>query len=104
MKMRYHFNMYTKEYEYKNPKYLAWLKENKPCEICGNYGVEIHHIKKMPLVRKRNDLMCIPLCPEHHRGEYSPHGFKSVGFYAGNSVEWQMTRAVLNFSEYEATS
>jgi len=89
-----------KEYEYNNQKFLRWVKENKPCVICGTYGVEIHHIKKMPMIRKRNDLMCIPLCPEHHRGKYSPHGHESTGFYAGLPLEQQMQIAVLNFSEF----
>ncbi len=92
--------MNVKEHDYKNPKFLSWLKENKPCVVCGDYGVEIHHIKKMSMVRKRNDLMVIPLCPEHHRGKYSPHGFESSGFYNGLDIEQQMQLAVLFFSEF----
>ena len=45
------------------------------CHINGNYGVpaEIHHVRRFG--GKRENAKCIPLCPEHHRGNTGVHGF-----------------------------
>jgi hypothetical protein len=37
-----------------------------PCLVCGCYGVEVHHLPS-----PRSDFRVIPLCPPHHRREYS---------------------------------
>lgn len=100
--------MYTKAQQLsKNKKprereisFMLWQKENLCCMICGKYGVDVHHIKKMPKVRQRIDIMTIPLCKEHHQGKYSPHGAESNGFYAGYPVFDQMQDAVNNYMRY----
>lgn len=40
------------------------------CIICGRIGVHVHHIKEE---RIKNHFLTIPLCPDHHVGEYSIH-------------------------------
>ena len=49
------------------------------CYVCGSTNVEYHH-----MVYGRNRKMAdrygliLPLCPEHHRGKYSPHFNKEL--------------------------
>jgi len=93
--------MYQKEYEFKDKEYLAWLHDGfSSCICCGSNNIEAHHIKKLPLLQKRNDLMVVPLCTEHHRGKYSPHGADSDRWYEDYPVAYQMQLAILNYTEY----
>ncbi len=41
--------------------------------VCQDSQIELHHIKTKVL-REKNDHLVIPLCVNHHRGIYSPHG------------------------------
>ena len=62
---------------------IKWIK-SLACFVCGSVGnVEAHHtiIKGMGGRNKRNDRYLLPLCPTHHRGEFSPHGRDSDKFY-----------------------
>jgi hypothetical protein len=90
-----------REYDFKDKEFLKWLHETQNCIVCGNHNIEVHHIKGMKQVRKRNDLMIIPLCAEHHRGKYSPHGADSDKFKEDYPLEQQMQIAVLLYSNYK---
>lgn len=59
--------------------FMNWLHNNKPCVICGVSPIEVHHINGR--ARGRNDREIVPLCPKHHRGEFSPHGRDVKEFY-----------------------
>ena len=41
-----------------------------PCVTCGNYGVQVHHIREE---RIKDDFLTIPLCPDCHTGGFSIH-------------------------------
>lgn len=58
--------------------YLSWIHDC-PCMVCGCYEVEAHHIR-LRSTNARNDHKVVPLCPDHHRGTYSPHG-KNAGAF-----------------------
>lgn len=53
---------------HKNQEYVAWIK-TLPCVVCKKLDVDPHHCYNA----RRNDLLCIPLCREHHR-KYHDHG------------------------------
>lgn len=68
----------------KNEDYLIWIR-TLPCLACGRHGVEAHHVgkdwtNKMGVSlsggtgMKPSDYVCLPLCPEHHRGSRGFHG------------------------------
>ena len=62
-----------KEKPYKNKYYLKWLhSQGLTCMVCGVPQIEIHHIQQGAKGRADNET--VPLCPEHHRGKFSPHG------------------------------
>ena len=46
--------------------------------VCGVPQIEIHHIQQGAKGRADNET--VPLCPEHHRGKYSPHGADKKAF------------------------
>ena len=48
-------------------EYVASL----PCCICGDFPIEVHHIRL--LGEKRNHMKTIPLCVLHHRGRKGIH-------------------------------
>ena len=53
------------------------------CILCRHLGygptpAEIHHIRRFG--GKRDNAECIPLCPEHHRGNTGVHGLGHKGF------------------------
>lgn len=53
-------------------RHLAKVKE-LPCGVCGSQqGSEAHHI------RQHQQYVCIPLCPECHRGPMGIHGDKTL--------------------------
>lgn len=66
---------------FKDKEYLLWLHNNKMpcCIVCGSGNIELHHVH--PGLWNRDDREVVPLCPEHHRGKFSPHGFDSKKFY-----------------------
>lgn len=54
------------------------------CLVC-HRDAEIHHVRSIKGKRiKRNHMLVLPLCPEHHRVE----GGFGIGFHAG-SARWQ---------------
>ena len=72
-------------------RWYEHLKQ-KPCAVCGNYGVEIAHIRAVASEKVRHDMMprrkdlsqfaAIPLCTEHHRtGEKSIHAMGEHQFF-----------------------
>jgi len=68
-----------KEKPYKNKKYLQWLHNNNLCcHVCSSHNIEIHHLESG--AKGRPDNKCVILCPEHHRGKFSPHGAEAKEF------------------------
>lgn len=77
-----------KEKPFKSKAYLHTLHSNGlGCMICGDTNIELHHIDQGN--RGRADNRVVPLCVEHHRGKYSPHGFDKKAFieYYGETME-----------------
>lgn len=52
------------------------LQAERTCLICGSPYTEVHHIYFGHGRRRISDRegFIAYLCPEHHRGRYSPHG------------------------------
>ncbi|MFA6189804.1 MAG: hypothetical protein WC680_11060 [Sulfuricurvum sp.] len=68
-----------KEPPYKDKDYLSWFHtQNFGCLVCGSNNIEAHHVLRGG--EGRPDDSIVPLCPEHHRGRFSPHGFESGKF------------------------
>ena len=75
--------MMIRSYYKKNKKYILWLKF-RSCIVCGKDS-EPHHVRQLAYIpykyaggtgSKPSDLMCIPLCREHHEDiERSPEQF-----------------------------
>ncbi len=85
---------------YKNKKYLNHMHNSgKTCVVCGKRDIELHHIKTKSNT-DRDDSKIVPLCVEHHRGKYSPHGFDSSEFYEQYSKEMLLELAEEFFNEY----
>lgn len=49
----------------------------------------------------RADNRIVPLCPEHHRGAFSPHGFNSNEFYQVHPKEYLLEEAERFYNEYQ---
>lgn len=65
-----------KDVPYKDKEYLSWFHtQNFGCLICGSNNIEAHHVLRGG--NGRPDDSIVPLCPDHHRGRFSPHGFDS---------------------------
>lgn len=87
---------------YKNKEYLNYMhNSDKNCIICGDINIELHHVKTKTLT-DRADNRVVPLCPNHHRGMFSPHGFDSSAFYEDYPKEWLLHMAEEFFNEYES--
>ena len=85
---------------YKNKDYLAYMhNSDKSCVICGSKNIELHHIKTKDQTQ-REDNKIVPLCPEHHRGKFAPHGFDSAEFYKQYPKEQLLEWAEEFFNEY----
>ena len=68
-----------KEKPFKSKAYLSCLHSNGlGCMICGDTNIELHHIDQGN--RGRADNRVVPLCLDHHRGKFSPHGFDKKAF------------------------
>lgn len=51
----------------------------QPCILCGEYGVELHHIREgQGMAQRAGDWLVIPLCPSCHRGPNGVHGDKAM--------------------------
>ena len=49
-----------------------------PCACCGQYGVQVHHIRDgHGMSQRASNFLTTPLCPECHTGQYGVHGDKS---------------------------
>ena len=48
------------------------------CACCGQYGVQVHHIRDgQGMAQRASNFLTVPLCPECHTGQYGVHGDKS---------------------------
>lgn len=84
----------------KDKKYLAYMHNSyKCCLVCGDTNIELHHIKTKTLT-DRADNRIVPLCSEHHRGKFSPHGFDSNKFYEQYPKEELLKMAEEFYNEY----
>ena len=86
---------------YKNKKYLSYMHNSgKVCFVCGDCNIELHHIKDKDILG-RDDSKIIPLCPEHHRGRFSPHGADAKEFYEDHDKVILLLHAIRYFNEFE---
>ena len=53
-----------------------------------------------PGLGNRDDREVVPLCTDHHRGKYSPHGFDSKKFYETYPKEFLLLEAGALYGEY----
>lgn len=89
---------------FKNKAYLSYMHNSgKTCLVCGSCNIELHHVKTKTLT-DRADNRVVPLCPEHHRGKFSPHGFDSIDFYEEYSKEFLLDEARKFYDEYILSS
>jgi len=85
---------------FKSKEYLGWFhNQGYGCMVCGSSPIEAHHI--MQGNRGRQDDLIVPLCPDHHRGKYSPHGFDAMMFHKANPKDMQIEIAKKLFKEWE---
>lgn len=50
-----------------------------PCCLCGNHGVQLHHIRtECGISQRQDDMLVIPLCPDCHTGPLGVHGDKTM--------------------------
>ena len=88
-----------KQRPYKNKFYLKWLhNKGLECLVCGVQQIELHHIDQG--AKGRADNRVVPLCPEHHRGRFSPHGADKKDFEAEFMEQMEEKCAEL-FGEFE---
>ena len=62
-----------------------WMEKvaSLDCIICGARPVELHHIREgQGAAQRAPDVLCLPLCPDCHRGNNGVHGLGRKGFYA----------------------
>ena len=89
-----------KEPVYKNKDYLAYLHDGTHnCYVCGSKNIEVHHLDAGAKGRSDKNVIC--LCPEHHRGDFSPHGSRSIDFYKRYPRDTLQTFADILFHEYD---
>lgn len=89
-----------KEKPFKSKEYLSWFhSQGFCCMVCGSSQIEAHHI--MQGNRGRQDDLIVPLCPDHHRGKYSPHGFDAKAFYEGYPKDMQIEVANKLFERWK---
>lgn len=89
-----------KEKPFKSKAYLSYLHNSgKTCLVCGDTNIELHHVDNG--IGRRDDRTCVCLCPAHHRGKLSPHGFDSVYFYALYPKEYLIEISAELFKEWE---
>jgi hypothetical protein len=81
-------------------EFMEWL-HTKRCVVhgCQNASIEAHHVLgRQP---RRYDNLCVPLCPEHHRGsEYSWHEGNVKKFRADYSREKLADMSIKLFHEW----
>lgn len=62
-----------------------WMEKvaSLDCILCGKRPVELHHIREgQGAAQRAPDVLCLPLCPDCHRGNNGVHGLGRKGFYA----------------------
>ena len=87
---------------YKNKFYLQWLhNQGLCCLVCGVRQIELHHIDQGS--KGRADNRCVPLCPEHHRGKFSPHGADKREFEDKHmeAMEYEAEKLFVEFKDEE---
>ena len=85
---------------FKSKEYLQWAhNSDQRCIVCGSMKVEAHHLLAGSLGRPDDKI--VMLCPEHHRGKFSPHGFDSDMFYEDYPKEFLEEQADIMFKEFE---
>lgn len=70
------------------------------CLVCGSHHIELHHLKDRDILG-RDDSKIVCLCPEHHRGKLSPHGFDAKKFYEEYPKEMLLKIANESFKEFK---
>ena len=65
--------------------------------VCDVPQIELHHLDQG--MKGRADNRVVPLCPEHHRGRFSPHGADKKEFEAMHMDEMEDKAAEL-FEEF----
>ena len=89
-----------KEKVFKEKKYLSYMHNSgKACLVCNSSNIELHHVKTK-IKTDRDDSLIVPLCPEHHRGKFSPHGFDLKSFYECYSIEYLLEKAKEFYDQY----
>lgn len=49
-----------------------------PCACCGQFGVQVHHIRDgQGMAQRASNFLVVPLCEPCHTGTYGVHGDKS---------------------------
>ena len=89
-----------KQKAFKCKEYLEYMhNSDKKCIVCGDTNIELHHIKTKTQTN-RNDNEIVPLCANHHRGNFAPHGFDSAEFYKQYSKEMLLEFAEDFYNDY----
>lgn len=91
-----------KQKPYKNKFYLQWLhSQGLSCLVCGVRQIELHHLDQG--AKGRADNRVVPLCPEHHRGRFSPHGADKKEFEDKHkhSMEFKAAELFEEFTQEE---
>lgn len=92
-----------KEKPYKNKEYLQWFhNQGFGCLVCGDTFTEAHHV--LSGNRGRPDDSIVPLCVDHHRGRFSPHGADAKEFFEKYPKEMLLETAHKLHSVYMRTS
>ena len=82
-------NAPLKQKPYKNKEYLSWFhNQGYGCLVCSNTNIEAHHVESGN--RGRADDTVVPLCTEHHRGRFSPHGTDAKEFHGQYQKDMMM--------------
>lgn len=50
-----------------------------PCSLCGEEGVQLHHIREgQGMSQRASNFLVVPLCPSCHTGPIGVHGDKTM--------------------------
>lgn len=74
----------------------------KHCYVCGNPNVELHHICFRSQSKQLTNCVLnhVYLCPEHHRGNFGPHGRDGHELDLKLKLEFQNKLELLFDKEY----
>lgn len=65
------------------PRTISILQDKRECLICGSPRTETHHVffgVRNRSISDREGFIAY-LCPEHHRGEHSPHHDRQIDLW-----------------------